>query len=191
MSITSYSLDLAFSSAIPIGNNPVDTFMYALGWGWVKNETEGSKETAQKTEKVAKGMPINFSIYDGGSLTNPAQKITNFRIIFNHVNGPVPASTPQDPTPSIPTTPFLLDEYPVTNPINISSGIPPFTTTPFPSIGCNINGYVCTILPNSYTINDSVLPGTVYSFSVEITVLPGDGPPKTFRVDPKMIVGQG
>jgi hypothetical protein len=175
-----YSLDLAFSSAMPVGpETGHGGVIFALGYGWAKSVDSNSYvEKAQKTERVQTQQPIYFTLFDGASpssITEISQLVITFK---------------PDGTTTTPLSNSAGEQ--LSNPITENQiNRPPNwgATKMLGSAGCNTFGYAWQAGP--YYLIPNIADNTIYRFTVAITILLADGSTKTFKVDPKMIVGGG
>lgn len=176
-----YSMDLAFSSSTQVGGDPTDRSMLAVGYGWARSVDGGPwKKEGQGLEEVPLDAMVYVTLYDCQPtyLSSPPY-VTCFELTFNRTDERDPES------------PFLGW---TTNSIHV-----PFTPgsrlfgpeTP-ESTGCNVLGHRCQLSFGSldyFNINPKARRAR-YNCTVKFTVF-DSGEPKTFRIDPQMIVGDG
>ncbi len=180
-----YSLDLAFSSTTLQGFD-ADPSILAVGYGWTKSVSGGDwKEDGQKTQAVQPGAIFYFTLYDcqPAAYSDGPPSVTSFEINFKTGSGNLP-------------TPFVdqMGNPIIENPIRVTGAFP-FNTEFQGSTGCNVKGFPCLVPPlpptsnDFYTVNPNIEDPIEYECQVKFTVQLTDGTSKTFKVDPRMIVG--
>jgi hypothetical protein len=141
---TSYSLDVAFSSATqPLTAEPI----LAMGYGFAELlPGELWKGTGQGAEKVSRESQVFFSIYDTAPETEPVTLITL----------------------------HFPDKSPFTNSEGQSGTtieVVPDGSQPGQSVGCNVKGLAWIIGP--YFVSDGIKDGTSYEITVSVKLQDG------------------